>query len=130
MNKKSLVLFLMLLIASSSVVLGMNSNCDEKKKEDIVLDEKNSWENSDLPRSLDMLVWTCYYENGSVYLNVPFEMDSVTMTVTNTTTGEVWTLQQEFVLGWISLPTSEVQGNYMVEVKTEHHGEYIGYYDL
>lgn len=115
----------MLLIASSSVVLGMNSNCDEKKKEDIVLDEKNSWENSDLPRSLDMLIWTCYYENGSVYLNVPFEMDSVTLTVTNTTTGEVWTLPQESVLGWISLPTSEVQGNYMVEVKTKHHGESI-----
>ena len=120
MNKKSLVLFLMLLIASSSVVLGMNSNCDEKK----------SWDNSDLPRSLNMLVWTCYYENGSVYLNVPFEMDSVTLTVTNTTTGEVWTLRQEFVLGWISLPTSEAQGSYMVEVETEHHGEYMGYYNL
>ena len=130
MNRKSLVLFLMLLIASNSVVSGMNLFCDEKKKEDIVLDEDNSWENSDKPRSLDMLVWTCYYENGSVYLNVPFEMDSVTLTVTNTTTGEVWTLRQEFVLGWISLPTSEAPGSYMVEVETEHHGEYIGFYNL
>ncbi|MBR4043852.1 MAG: DUF3244 domain-containing protein [Bacteroidaceae bacterium] len=130
MNKKSLVLFLMLLIANCSIIHGMSPSSDDKKKEDIVLDEKKSWDNSDLPRSLDRLVWTCYYENGSVYLNVPFEMDSVTLTVTNTTTGEVWTLRQEFVLGWISLPTSEVQGNYMVEVKTKHHGEYMGFYNL
>ena len=130
MNKKILVLFLMLLVASSSIVSAMNTFSMDAKKEDIVLDEKNSWDESNKPRNLDELVLTCYYENGAVYLNASHNIGNINFTVTNLITGEVWTLQQEFVLGWISLPTSEVQGNYMVEVKTEHHGEYIGYYDL
>lgn len=130
MNKKSLVLLLMLFIASTSVFYGMCLSCDDKKKEDIVLNEKNSWENSDRPRSLDILVWTCYYENGSVYLNVPFELYSVTLTVTNLTTGKTWNYRQESGSGWIVLPTSQSQGNYQVEVVTESCGEYIGYYNL
>ena len=130
MNKKSLILFLMLFIASNSVIYGMCLSSDDKKKEDIVHNEKNSWENSDRPRSLDMLVLTCYYENGVVYLNVPLELGSVTLTVTNLATGESWNFRQESGFGWITLPTSQSQGNYQVEVVTESSGEYIGYYDL
>lgn len=130
MNKKSLILFLMLFIASNSVIYGMCLSSDDKKKEDIVLNEKNSWENSDRPRSLDMLVLTCYYENGVVYLNVPLEMGSVTLTVTNLATGESWNFRQESGFGWITLPTSQSQGNYQVEVVTESNGNYIGYYNL
>lgn len=130
MNKKSLILFLMLFIASNSVIYGMCLFSDDKKKEDIVLNEKNSWENSDRPRSLDMLVLTCYYENGVVYLNVPLEMGSVTLTVTNLATGESWNFRQESGFGWITLPTSQSQGNYQVEVVTESNGNYIGYYNL
>ena len=130
MYKKSLILFLMLFIASNSVIYGMCLSSDDKKKEDIVLNEKNSWENSDRPRSLDMLVLTCYYENGVVYLNVPLELGSVTLTVTNLATGESWNFRQESGFGWITLPTSQSQGNYQVEVVTESNGNYIGYYNL
>lgn len=120
----------MLFIASNSVIYGMCLSSDDKKKEDIVLNEKNSWENSDRPRSLDMLVLTCYYENGVVYLNVPLELGSVTLTVTNLATGESWNFRQESGFGWITLPTSQSQGNYQVEVVTESNGNYIGYYNL
>ena len=88
MNKKNLVLLLMLLITSNSIIYGMNVSIDDK--ENIVLDEKESWNESDKPRSLDKIVWTCYFENGSVYLNVPFEVGCVSLTVTNMVTGEVW----------------------------------------
>lgn len=128
MNKKNLVLLLMLLITSNSIIYGMNVSSDDK--ENIVLDEKESWNESDKPRSLDKIVWTCYFENGSVYLNIPFEVGCVSLTVTNMVTGEVWSFRQESGWGWISLPTSEVSGNYRVEVKTESHGDYIGYYTL
>ena len=130
MNKKSLVLLLMLLMVSTTRVLGMNTYSENSQKENIVLDEKKSWENSERPRSLDKLIWTCYYENGSVYLNVPFELGSVTLTVTNLATGEVWNYRQESGFGWIVLPTSQAQGSYMVEVKTEFQGDYIGYYNI
>lgn len=128
MNKKSLVLLLMLLITSNSIVYGMNVSSADK--ENIVLDEKESWNESDKPRSLDRLVWTCYYENGSVYLNIPFEVGCVSLIVTNMESGEVWSFRQESGWGWISLSTSEVSGNYRVVVNTEFHRDYIGYYIL
>ena len=128
MNKKKLLLSLLLII-STSIVSGMNSTTEESQK-DIALNEKKSWENSDKPRSLDKLNWTCYYENGFVYLNVPSGIGVVTLTVTNLTTGEVWNYRQDSGFGWIILPTAETQGNYMVEVGTESYGNYIGYYTL
>ncbi|MBQ8889091.1 MAG: hypothetical protein IJY59_06345 [Bacteroidaceae bacterium] len=94
------------------------------------MNEKKSWDNSTLPRSLDRLIWNCYYESGVIYLNVPFEMGSVTLTVTNLATGETWNYRQESGFGWIVLPTSQSQDNYQVEVVTESSGEYIGYYNL
>lgn len=130
MNKKSLVLLLMMLMASTSMVLGINTYSDDSQKKDVVLDKTNTWDESDLPRSLDRLIWTCYYESGVVYLNVPFEMGSVTLTVTNLATGESWNYRQESGFGWIVLPTSQSQGTYMVEVGTESNGNYIGYYNL
>lgn len=43
MNKKSLVLLLMMLMASTSMVLGINTFSDDSQKEDIVLNETNVW---------------------------------------------------------------------------------------
>ena len=131
MNKKSFVLLLMMLIASTSISSSMSSIFEDSKKKDVVLRNKNSWDsNSEKPRSLDSLIGTCYYENGNVYLNVPIELCSVTLTVNNLATGEAWNYRQESGFGWIVLPTSQSQGNYQVEVVTESSGEYIGYYDL
>ena len=131
MNKKSFVLLLMMLIASTSISSSMSSIFEDSKKKDVVLRNKNSWDsNSEKPRSLDSLIGTCYYENGNVYLNVPIELCSVTLTVTNLATGEAWNYRQESGFGWIVLPTSQSQGNYQVEVVTKSSGEYIGYYDL
>lgn len=62
MNKKSFVLLLMMLMASTSMVLGINTYSDDSQKKDVVLDKTNTWDESDLPRSLDRLIWTCYYE--------------------------------------------------------------------
>ena len=130
MNKKSLVLLLMMLMASTSMVLGINTFSDDSQKEYIVLNETNVWNESDKPRSMDRQIWACYYESGVVYLNVPIELGSVTLTVTNLATGEAWNYRQESGFGWIVLPTSQSQGNYQVVVVTESSGEYIGYYDL
>ena len=130
MNKKCLVLLLMMLMTSTSIVFGMNTYSEDSQKEDVVLDEKKSWDKSEFPRSNNSIIWTCYYENGVIYLNVPFEIGSVTLTVTNLATGESWNYRQESGTGWIVLPTSQSHGNYQVEVVTESSGEYIGYYDL
>lgn len=130
MNKKSLVLLLMMLMTSTSIVFGMNTYSEDSQKEGVVLDEKKSWDKSEFPRSNNSIIWTCYYENGVIYLNVPFELGSVTLTVTNLATGEVWNYRQESGLGWIVLPTSQAQDSYMVEVGTESNGEYIGYYSI
>ena len=128
MNKKSLILLLMLLVTGNFTVYGMNVSSGDK--ENIVLDKNNSWSESDKPRSLDRLDWTCYYENGKVYLNVPFEIACISLTVTNMTTGEAWSFEQELSFGWISLPTSEASGSYRVKVRRESNGDYIGYYTL
>ena len=40
MNKKSLVLLLMMLMTSTSIVFGMNTYSEDSQKEDVALDEK------------------------------------------------------------------------------------------
>lgn len=131
MNRKSFVILLMMLMGSTSIILGTDTYNDDSQKKNVALETKNTpWNESDRPRSLEMLTWVCYYENGRVYLNVPFEMGSVSLTVTNLVTGETWYYIQESGFGWTVLPTSQAQGNYRVVVETESYGEYIGYYNL
>lgn len=127
---KVFVLMLLLTMTGYQLSFANNHSGEDENKTDIVLVKGNADDESKHARIPTNLVLTCYYENGSVYLNVPFELGSVTLTVTNLATSEVWNYRQEFGFGWIVLPTSQVQGNYMVEVGTESNGEYIGYYNL
>ena len=124
------ILMLLLTMTGYQLSFANNHSGEDENKTDIVLVKGNADDESKHARIPTNLVLTCYYENGSVYLNVPFELGSVTLTVTNLATGEVWNYRQESGFGWIVLPTSQVQGNYMVEVGTESNGEYIGYYSI
>lgn len=127
---KVFVLMLLLTMTGYQLSFANNHSGEDENKTDIVLVKGNADDESKHARIPANLVFTCYYENGSVYLNVPFELGSVTLTVTNLATSEVWNYRQESGFGWIVLPTSQAQGSYMVEVGTESNGEYIGYYNL
>lgn len=127
---KVFVLMLLLTMTGYQLSFANNHSGEDENKTDIVLVKGNADDESKHARIPTNLVLTCYYENGSVYLNLPFELGSVTLTVTNLATSEVWNYRQESGFGWIVLPTSQAQGSYMVEVGTESNGEYIGYYNL
>ena len=124
------ILMLLLTMAGYQLSFANNHSCEDENKTDIVLVKGNADDETKHARIPTNLTLTCYYENGTVYLNVPFELGSVTLTVTNLATSEVWNYRQESGFGWIVLPTSQAQGSYMVEVKTEFQGDYIGYYNI
>lgn len=132
MNKKILILSLLTLLTFNSILWGKPSLTpnENPRREDIVLDDNNSWDENDLPRSLNTLDLTCYYENGNVFLNIPFETGTLILSVTNLSTGQVWTIRQDYGFGWISMPTSNMEGSYCVEVQTNLYGDYIGYYTI
>lgn len=131
MKAKLLVLFMLLSIGSSLSVTGMEVfSTDVVEKGDIPIDKnkENSWENSDRPRTQDVFLLTCHYEDEMVYLNFLADVGLVKLTVTNLTTGELWSTTQLSSLGSLYLQTSTDSGNYMVEIETELDGNYIGYF--
>lgn len=131
MKAKLLVLFLLLSIGSSLSISGMEVyNVDVVEKVDIPIDKdkENSWGKDERPRTQDIFLVTCQYEDETVYLNFLTNIGWVELTVTNLSTGDTWNTTQLSTLGSLSLQTSTDPGNYKVEIKTELDGNYIGYF--
>ena len=129
MKVKLLVLFLLLSIGGSLKVLGMEVfSADAAEKGDVNLEknEGNSWDKDDRPRTQDIFILTCHYEDDMVYLNFLADVGLVKLTVTNLTTGDSWVATQLSTLGSLYLQTSTNTGNYMVEIETELAGNYTG----
>ena len=131
MKTKLFVLFLLLSLGSSLKVLGMEVlSADAAEKGDVNLErnEGNSWDKDERPRTQDIFLLTCHYEDEMVYLNFLADVGLVKLTVTNLTTGDSWTAMQLSSIGRLYLPTSTNSGNYMVEIETELNGNYIGFF--
>ena len=131
MKAKVLTLWMLLLVGGSLNVFGMEVyNVDVVEKVDIPIDKdkENSWGKDERPRTQDIFLVTCQYEDETVYLNFLANIGWVELTVTNLSTGDTWNTTQLSTLGSLSLQTSTDSGNYKVEIKTELDGNYIGYF--
>lgn len=131
MKAKLLVLFLLLSIGSSLSVSGIEVfSVDTAEKGDVPVrkDDGYTWDPVNGPRTQNIFLLTCHYEDEMVYLNFLADVGLVKLTVTNLATGDSWTATQLSTLGSLYLQTSTNSGNYMVEIKTELDGNYIGYF--
>ena len=98
-------------------------DAEEKKPEQIELDKEASTNNDRYPRTLIPI--TCIYADGMVQLSLLGEIGEFTLSVTNQTTGEQWS-----VVNGLSLSTSTASGSYYVQIETEDGATYYGTYIL
>ena len=97
----------------------------DKQRQDVGVElEKGNPDKADThPRSLIPI--TCVYADGMVQLTLIGEVGEYTLTVTNQSTGEQWSVENSLVL-----QTSTASGIYWVQIETEDGSMYYGTYTL
>ena len=120
---KRILGILVMLLSLYSYAGTVKMDAEEKKPEQVELDKEASTNNDRYPRTLIPI--TCVYVDGMVQLALLDEVGEFTLSVTNQTTGEQWS-----VVNGLSLSTSTVSGNYFVQIETEDGSIYYGTYSI
>lgn len=82
-------------------------------------------------RGVIFVPFTAYYQGGTIYISTSAEFSSITLTVENETTGQVWNSTTDISdgMGEISISDGGV-GNYSVEIVTEYGECFTGSFTL
>ncbi len=120
---KRILGILVMLFSLYSYAGAVGMDVKEKKPVDVNLDKGESDKNDRNPRTLIPI--TCVYVDGMVQLSLLDEIGEFTLSVTNQTTGEQWS-----VVNGLTLPTSTASGSYYVQIETEAGSTYYGTYTL
>ena len=82
-------------------------------------------------RNGGVIPFTAYYQGGTIYVSNCAEFSSITITVENETTGQVWNSTTDISdgMGEISI-TSGAAGSYSVEIVTEYGECFMGSFNL
>lgn len=115
------ILVMLFLLYSYAGAVGMDVN--EKKPVDIELEKGDPSKKDSHPRTFIPI--TCVYVDGEVQLSLLGEVGELTLTVTNQTTGEQWS-----IVNGLLLSTSTASGNYYVQIETEDGSSYYGTFSL
>ena len=115
------ILVMLFLLYSYAGAVGMDVN--EKKPVNVELNKNNPSEDDTHPRTLIPI--TCVYVDGVIQLSLLDEIGEFTLSVTNQTTGELWS-----VVNSLSLNVSTASGIYLVQILTEDGSIYYGTYTL
>ena len=72
-------------------------------------------------RNGGLVPFAAYYQNGAIYISTSTEFSSITLTVENETTGQIWDATTDISdgMGEISI-TGGGAGSYTVEIVTEY----------
>lgn len=120
---KKILLLLAMLFSLQLYAGTISMDEQEKKPVNIELYKGTSSDKDTHPRTLIPI--TCIYTDGMVQLILLGEIGEYTLTVTNQTTGERWSINDTPVL-----QTSTASGTYWVEIETEDGSMYYGTYTL
>lgn len=115
--------FLGLLVLLLSLQVYGETTIGRMKDVGVELDKGNSSNKDTHPRTL--IPFTCVYADGVVQLSLLGEVGEYTLTVTNQSTGEQWSIENSLVL-----QTSTAGGSYWVQIETEDGSMYYGTYTL
>ena len=82
-------------------------------------------------RGVIFVPFTAYYQGGTIYISTSAEFSSITLTVENETTGQVWNSTTDISdgMGEISISDGGV-GNYSVGIVTEYGECFTGSFTL
>ena len=113
----------MLLFSLQTFAESVSIAASEEDDIEVTLDKGSSDNTDKYPRTLIPI--TCIYTDGKVLLTLMEDVEEFTLTVTNQTSGECWSIRNFPVLS-----TSTVCGTYCVEIETEDGSMYYGTYTL
>lgn len=113
-----------------STVQVMADNNEEVKTVPIPISTGNVLTGDDMREGI-AVPFTAYYQGGTIYIGTSAEFSSITLTVENETTGQVWNSTTDISdgMGEISISDGGV-GNYSVEIVTEYGECFTGNFRL
>lgn len=117
------LLILMMLFSLQTYAGTASLDAQAEKIVDVKLEKGNPDNNDVHPRTF--IPFTCVYTDGMVQLSLLGEVGEYTLTVTNQSTGEQWSIENSLVL-----QTSTAGGSYWVQIETEDGSMYYGTYTL
>lgn len=107
-----------------------NVNADNNTEDNrIPIVAKNKDNNKD--KSLTLIPFYAYYQEGIVYIGTTGEFTAVDVTIENTTTGTVYTevLNMTDCTDSVDISTGGA-GSYTLEIETEYGDEFVGSFTL
>ena len=127
MNKSKLF---QLLIGLFLMIGNVNANNNGNGR-DIPLDQNGENKTNINDKSLTLVPFYAYYQDGIVYIGTTGEFTAVDVTIENTTTGTVYTevLNMTDCTDSVDISTGGA-GNYTLEIETEYGDEFVGYFTL
>ena len=113
-----------------STVQVMADNNEEVKTVPIPISTGNVLTGDDMREGI-AVPFTAYYQGGTIYIGTSAEFSSITLTVENETTGQVWnsTTDTSDGMGEISIANGD-SGSYSVEIVTEYGECFVGNFRL
>ena len=128
MKRNLLLLLVATLFATISLPAYADGNDSEPKPIPFNPPLPNPYPGKINPRSLAPI--SGLYADGVLMIDFAENLGNVSVTVVNTTTGEMWFESDDSALGTISIAITPHPGNYFVTVETQTDGVYIGEFIL
>lgn len=109
-----------------STVQVMADNNEEVKTVSIPISTGNVLTGDDMREGI-AVPFTAYYQGGTIYIGTSAEFSSITLTVENETTGQVWNSTTDISDGMGEICISDGDaGSYTVEIVTEYGECFVG----
>ena len=127
MNKSKLF---QLLIGLFLMIGNVNANNNDNGR-DIPLDQNGENKTNINDKSLTLVPFYAYYQDGIVYIGTTGEFTVVDVTIENITTGTVYSevLNMTNCTDSVDISTGGA-GSYTLEIETEYGDEFVGYFTL
>ena len=128
-TKKILILSICLLFIGNVSVSADNNK--GSNRHDIPLSNEGKNEDTNKEKSLTLVPFYAYYQEGIVYIGTTGEFTAVDVTIENTTTGTVYTevLNMTDCTDSVDISTGGA-GSYTLEIETEYGDEFVGSFTL
>lgn len=124
---KKILLFLCLSLSLS--VLSAWASSETNKPVEIKKGEMKE-ENKVLPRTLELSLIKCHYNNASLYFTFLEDFGEIEISVSNQETGAITTSEYDSTCNSLVMNVSTESGNYLIEITTENGEYYYGEYSL
>lgn len=126
---RKFILAAIALVFSLSIAVEAYSDSAEPTKTTVLIAIEKSYKGS-LPRSVTLSPISCLYICGTLHFNFSSDIGQMTITVTNSLTGEQWFEMADAIDGSAEIAISDESGEYTILIETESGITYFGSFVL